>query len=43
MADAETNCARTDKSQSFADKVTAVERLLADDGKGGGDGKDKVA
>lgn len=24
---------RTDKSQSMADKVTAVERLLAEDGK----------
>jgi hypothetical protein len=24
---------RTDKSQTFADKVSAVERLLAEDGK----------
>lgn len=47
-ADTMMGCDRTDKTQSFADKVTAVERLLAEDEKGDGDadgdgaGKGKV-
>jgi hypothetical protein len=37
MADAWAHDVRTDKSQTFADKVTAVERLLAEE-EGGGQG-----
>lgn len=45
MADLEFRGVRTDKSQSFADKVMAVEKLLAEDAEAGGgaNGKDKVA